>query len=97
MYMPAPVPNPLNLPISHTFLQTMYVQMQQRTEGQGQIKTRVMLCGQHIRFDYDKQKPAITCQLKLIISKRLQLQVNTCHTLVNIRRWQTHLGELISN
>ena len=28
--MPPPVPNPLNLPISHTFLQTMYVQMQQR-------------------------------------------------------------------
>ena len=31
--MPPPVPNPLNFPISHTFLQTMYVQMQQKTEG----------------------------------------------------------------
>ena len=35
--MSPPVPNPLNLPISHTFLQTMYVQMQQKTEGLGQI------------------------------------------------------------
>ena len=37
VYMPPPVPNPLNLPISHTFLQTMYVQMQQKTEGLGKI------------------------------------------------------------
>ena len=66
--MPPPVPNPLNLPIAHTFLQTMHVQMQQKTEGLGQIWTRVMLCGQHIRFDYDKQKRTITCQLKPIIS-----------------------------
>ena len=48
--------NPLNLPISHTFLRTMYVQMQREIEGLGQIQTRVMLCGQHIRSDYDKQK-----------------------------------------
>ena len=35
-----------------------------------------MLCGQHIRLDYDKQKETITCQLKPIISIfRLQLQV----------------------
>ena len=37
VYMPPPVSNPLKLPISHTFLQTMYVQMQQKTEGLGQI------------------------------------------------------------
>ena len=37
LYMPPPVPNQLNRPISHTFLQTMYVQMQQKTEGLGQI------------------------------------------------------------
>ena len=81
VYMPPPVPNALNLPISHTFLQTVYVQMQQKTEGLGKIKTRVMLCGQHIRLDYDKQKRTITCQLKPIISiLRLQLQVNTCYT-----------------
>ena len=54
--MPPPVPNPLNLPISHTFLQTMYVQMQQKTEGLGQIQARVMLSGQHIRLDYDKNE-----------------------------------------
>ena len=73
--MPHPAPDPLNLPISHTFLQTMYVQMQRKTEGLGQIYTRVMLCGQHIGLDYDKQKRTITCQLKPIISIRLQLQV----------------------
>ena len=79
--MPPPVSNPLNLPISHTFLQTMYVQMQQKAEGLGKIETIVMLCGQHIRLDYDKQKRIITCQLKPIISiSRLQLQVNICHT-----------------
>ena len=53
------------------------VEMQRKTEGLGQIYTRVMLCGQHIRLDYDKQKRTITCQLKPIISIRLQLQVNT--------------------
>ena len=41
----------------------------------------------------------ITCQLKPIISIRLQLQVNTCHTfgavLVCIRRWFTLLGGFI--
>ena len=100
--MPPPVPNPLNLLISHTLLQTMYVQMQQKTEGLGQIQTTVMLCGQHIRFDYDKQKQTITCQLKPIISiLRLQLQVNTCHTfgaiLFYIRRWHNLLGGRISN
>ena len=75
--MPHSVPNPLKFPISHTFLQ-----MQRKTEGLGQIYTRVMFCGQHIRLDYDKQKSTITCQLKPIISIRLQLQVNTCHILV---------------
>ena len=79
--MPHPVPNPLNLPIFHTFLQTMYVQTQQKTEGLGQIYTRVMLCGQHIKIDYDKQKRTVTCQLKPTISIRLQLQVNTCQIL----------------
>ena len=53
--------------------------MQRKTEGLGQIYTRVMLCGQHIKLDYDKHKRTITCQLKPIISIRLQLQVNTCH------------------
>ena len=57
-----------------------------------------MLCGQHIRLDCDKQKRTITCQLKPMISLlRLQLQVNTCHTLgavlVNIRRWHTPFWE----
>ena len=81
LYMPPPVSNPLNLPISRTFLQTMYAQMQQKTEGLRRIKTRVMLCGQHVRLDYDKQKRTIACQLKPIISiLRLQLQVSTCHT-----------------
>ena len=93
--MPLPVPNPLNLPISHTFLQTMYVQMQQKTEGLGQIQTTVMLCGQHIRFDYDKQKQPIISIL------RLQLQVDTFHTfgavLVYIKRLHTLLGRRISN
>ena len=79
--MPPPVPNALNLPISHIFLQTLYVQMQQRTEELGQIQAKVMLCGQYIRLDYDKQKRTISCQLQPIISIRLQLQVNTCHTL----------------
>ena len=37
VYMPPPVPNPLDLPISRTFLQRIYVQMQQKTEGLGQI------------------------------------------------------------
>ena len=42
-----------------------------------------MLCGQHIRLDYDKQKWTITCQLKPIISMlRLQLQVNTWHRVL---------------
>ena len=100
--MTPPVSNPLNLPISHIFLQTMYVQMQQKTQGLGKIMTRVMLCGQHIRLDYDKQKRTITSQLKpIIIISRLQLQVNTCHTqggvLVCIRRWHTYLGGLISD
>ena len=54
--MPHPVPNPLNLPISHAFPQTMYVQTQRKTEGLGQIYTRVMLCGQDIRLDYDEKK-----------------------------------------
>ena len=57
------------------------VQMQRKTEGLGQIYTRVILSAQHSRLDYDKQKRTITCQLKPIISIRLQLQVNTCHTL----------------
>ena len=56
VYMPPPIANPLNLPISRTFLRTMYVQTQRETEGLGQIQTRVMLCGQHVRPDYDKQK-----------------------------------------
>ena len=56
LYMPRPIANPLNLPISHTFLRTLCVQTQQETEGLGQIQTRGMLCGQHIRPDYDKQK-----------------------------------------
>ena len=55
--------------------------MQRKTEGLRQIYTRVMLCDQHIRLDYDKQKRTIICQLKPIISIRLQLQVNTCHIL----------------
>ena len=80
---------------------TMYVQTHRKTEGLGQIYTRVILCGQHIRLDYDKQKRTITCQLKPVISIRLQLQVNTCHTLgallVCIRRWHTLLGGFISN
>ena len=75
--------------------------MQRKTEGLGQIYTRVMLCGQHIRLDYDKQKQTITCQLKPIINIRWQLQVNTCHTLgavlVCIRRWRTLLGGFISS
>ena len=58
-----------------------------------------MLCGQHIRLDYDKQKQTIICQLKPTNSIRLQLQVNTCHTLgavmVYIRRWHTLLEGLI--
>ena len=41
-----------------------------------------MLCGKHrLDYAYDKQKRTITCQLKPTISIRLQLQVNTCHTL----------------
>ena len=55
--------------------------MQPKTERLGQVYTKVMLCGQHIRLDYDKQERTITCQLKLMISIRLQLQVNTCDTL----------------
>ena len=55
--------------------------MQRKTEGLGQIYTRVMLCGQDIGPDYDKHKQTIICQLKPIISIRLQLQVNTCRTL----------------
>ena len=54
--------------------------MQRKTEGLGQIYTRVMLSAQHNSLDYDKQKRTITCQLKPIISIKL-LQVNTCHTL----------------
>ena len=77
------------------------VQMQRKTEGLGQIYTRVMLSAQHSKLDYDKQKRTITCQLKPIISIRLQLQVNTCHTLgavlVCIRRWCELLGGFISN
>ena len=37
VYMPSPVPNSPNIPISHTFLGTMYVQMQRETEELGQI------------------------------------------------------------
>ena len=100
VYMPHPVPNPVNLTISHTFLQTMY-RCSQNTERLGQIFTRVMLCGQHTGLDYDKQKRTITCQLKPIISIRLQLQVNTCHTLgavlVCMRRWHTLLVGFISS
>ena len=80
----------------------VYVQMQQKTEGLGQIQTTVMLYGQHIRLDYDKQKQTITCQLKPIISiLRLQLQIDTCHTLgailVYIKRRHNLLGWLVSN
>ena len=32
------------------------VQMQRKPEGLGQIYTRFILCGQHIRLGYDKQK-----------------------------------------
>ena len=77
------------------------VQMQQKTEGLGQIYSRVMLSAQHSRLDYDKQKRTITCQLKPIISIRLKLQVNICHTLgailVCIRRWCKVLGGFISS
>ena len=77
--MPPPVLTPLNLLISHTFPPTMYVQMQQKTEVLGKIYTRVMLCGQHIRLGCDKQKRTIKPIISIL---RLQLQVNTSHTVV---------------
>ena len=78
--MPPPVPNPLNLPISHTFVQTMYVQMQQKTEGLGKYRQELCFVANVLGLIMIKKKRTITCQLKPIISIfRLQLQVNTCH------------------
>ena len=72
--MPPPVPNPLNLPISHTFLQTMYVQMQQKTEGLGKYRQELCFVS-NISGLVMINKQTITCQLKPIISiLRLQLQ-----------------------
>ena len=56
--MPPPVPKPLNLPISHTFLQTMYVQMQQKTGGLGQILCFVANILGLIMINKNKQLPA---------------------------------------
>ena len=80
--MPPPVPNPLNLPISHTFLQTMYVQMQQNTKGLGQILTRVILCGQHIRLNYDNKK----------MNNYLPIKTNNQHKITPTSKYLSHFG-----
>ena len=90
VYMPHPVSNPLKLPISHTFLQTMY-RCSERLRGWDKYRQELCFVANILGLIMINKNEQLPFQLKPIISIRLQLQVNTCHTfgafLVCIRRW----------
>ena len=78
--MPHPVPNPVNLTISHTFLQTMY-RCSQRLRDWDKYSQELCFVANILGLIVINKNEQLPAQLKPMISIRLQLQVNTCHTL----------------
>ena len=79
--MPHPVSSPVNPPIFHIFLQTMYRCSERLMDWDKYTQELGFVANILDLIMINENEFVITCQLKPIINIRLQPQVNTCYTL----------------